>query len=109
LRVEKTLNGLTLDGESVKNRDGSIVITGTLKGEVEVDCVKCLKPYKKEIDEEVKFKIVKPPYEGFDDEYDIIEQEKYDLEEILKSEIESIKNDYNICQDCEKDEFNKEF
>ncbi|WP_456470763.1 YceD family protein [Caminibacter sp.] len=109
MNVNKTLNGLTLKGESEKNKDGSIVINGKLEGMVEVECVKCLKPFKKEINEEVKFKVVKPPYEGFDEEYDIIEQEKYDLEEILKSEIESIKNDYNICDECKNEEFNKNF
>ncbi|WP_456489037.1 hypothetical protein [Caminibacter pacificus] len=109
MKVEKTFEGLTLSGESVKDRDGNFTITGKLSGEVEVECVKCLKPFKRKIDEEIKFKVVKPPYEGFDSEYDIIEQEKYDIEEILKSEVESIKNDYNICPDCEEEEFNKEF
>ena len=109
MKVEKKVGNLTLKGESTKNKDGSIVIEGTLKGEVEVECIKCLKNFTREIDENVKFKVVKPPYEGFDEEYDIIEQEKYDLEEILKSEIESIKNDYNICESCEKEDFDKEF
>ena len=109
MKVEKKVDNLTLTGESVKNKDGSIIIEGRLKGEVEVECIKCLKPFKREIDEEVKFKVVKPPYNGFDEEYDIIEQKKYDLDEILKSEIESIKNDYNICENCQSEDFDKEF
>ena len=109
MKLQKSVDGLTITGESIKDRDGNISITGKLTGEVEVECVKCLKPFTKKVDEEVKFKVVKPPYSGFDADYDIIEQEKYDIEEILKSEIESIKNDYNICQSCENEEFNKEF
>jgi uncharacterized metal-binding protein YceD (DUF177 family) len=109
LKVNKTFQNLTLEGESVKNKDGSITITGKISGEVEVECVKCLNKFKKEINEDVKFKVVKPPYSGFDEEYDIIEQEKFDLEEILKSEVESIKNDYNVCKSCENEDFNKEF
>jgi uncharacterized metal-binding protein YceD (DUF177 family) len=109
LKVEKRVDNLTLSGESIKNKDGSIIIEGKLKGEVEVECIKCLKNFTKKIDEEIKFKVVKPPFDGFDEEYDIIEQEKYDLEEIIKSEIESIKNDYNICENCEKEDFDKEF
>jgi uncharacterized metal-binding protein YceD (DUF177 family) len=109
LKVEKTVENLTLSGESNKLKDGSIVIEGTLKGDVEVECIKCLKKFNRHVDENVKFKVVKPPYNGFDEDYDIIEQEKYDLEDIIKSEIESVKNDYNICESCQKEDFDKEF
>jgi len=109
LNINKTLEGLTLSANSTKLKDGTFLIEGKLEGDVEVECIKCLKPFKKHIEENVKFKIVKPPYKGFDEEYDVIEMEKYDSEEILKSEIESIKNDYNICNKCKTQEFNKEF
>jgi len=107
LKIEKELEGLKLIGESTK-RGEIFFIEGRLIGEVEVECVKCLEKFNKKIDEKVKFKIVKPPYEGFDDEYDIIEQENFSIEELLKSEIEMIRSDYNICKNCEG-EFNKEF
>jgi uncharacterized metal-binding protein YceD (DUF177 family) len=109
LRVEKTLEGLTLIGESQKTREGDFIVEGHLSGKVKVECIKCLEEFEKEIDEEIKIKIVKPPYDGFDENYDIIEMEKYDIDEFLKSEIESIRNDYNICPNCEEGEFNKEF
>jgi len=110
LNINKTLNGLTLNGISVKTKDGSFILKGKITGEVEVECIKCLKSFKKKIDENINFKIVKPPYEGFDENYDIIEQEKLDIDEILKSEIESIKNDFsNICENCKNEEFDKEF
>jgi len=110
LKINKTKEGLTLNAESIKTKEGDYIITGKLSGDIEVECVKCLKPFMRHIDEDIKFKIVKPPYEGFDEEYDIIEQEKLDIDEILNSEIESIKNDFsNICKSCENEEFNKEF
>jgi uncharacterized metal-binding protein YceD (DUF177 family) len=109
LKINRKFEGLTLEGDSVKQKDGSIVITGKIKGEVEVECIKCLEKFKKNVDEDVKLKIVKPPFNGFDEEYDIIEQEKLDIEEILKGEIESQKNDYNVCKNCENEDFNKEF
>jgi len=110
LEINKILNGLTLKAESTKNKQGEYIITGKMVGDIEVECVKCLQPFKRHIEEDVKFKIVKPPYEGFDEEYDIIEQEKLDIDEILKSEIESIKTDFsNICDSCKNEEFNKEF
>jgi len=110
LEINKKVEGLTLKGKSEKNKQGEYIITGKLIGDIEVECVKCLKPFTKHIEEDVKFKVVKPPYEGFDEEYDIIEQEKLDIEEILKSEIESIRSDFsNICESCKDKEFNKEF
>jgi len=109
LEIKKTIDGLTLKANSEKKRD-YYLIEGKLEGEVEVECVKCLKTFKKHIDEEVKYKVVKPPFNGFDEKYDIIEQEKLDIDEILKSEIELIKNEYsNICDECKNKEFNKEF
>ena len=109
MKINKTLENLTLEGESKKLKDNSFIITGKLTGDVEVECIKCLKKFKKEINEEVKFKIVPPPFKGFDEEYDIIEMKKFDIDEVIKSELESIKNDYNICEECEKLEFDKEF
>jgi uncharacterized metal-binding protein YceD (DUF177 family) len=109
LEINKNFQGLNLIAESRKLKDGSFIIEGKLQGTVEVECIKCLEKFKKNIDENVKFKVVKPPYKGFDEEYDIIEMEKFDAEELLKSELESIRNDYNICENCEKQEFNKEF
>ena len=109
MNIQKTFKGLTLKGISEKKKD-EYFINGTLEGEVEVECVKCLTPFKKNIKENIKFRIVKPPFSGFDENYDIIEQEKLDIEEILKSEVELIKNSFeNICPKCEKKEFNKEF
>ena len=110
MEINKSLNGLTLKAESTKNKQGEYIIIGKMFGDIEVECVKCLQPFKKHIEEDVKFKIVKPPYNGFDEEYDIIEQEKLDIDEILKSEIESIKADFsNICDRCKNKEFNQEF
>ena len=109
MEINKSFQGLELKAQSTKLKDGTFIIEGKLQGSVEVECIKCLKTFNKEINEDVKFKIVKPPYKGFDEEYDIIEMEKFDPIEILKSEVESIKNDYNICDTCKSQEFNKEF
>jgi uncharacterized metal-binding protein YceD (DUF177 family) len=108
LNIKKNFGNIQFTGVSQKEGD-IYIIKGKITGFVEVDCIKCLNTFKKEINEDVKFKVVKPPFSGFDEEYDIIEQEKFDLDEILKSEVESLKLDYNICKNCEKEEFNKEF
>ena len=108
MEINKSFKGLTLIANS-KKENGSFIIEGKFRGKIEVECIKCLKKFDKKIDEEIKFKIVKPPYNGFDEEYDIIEMEKFDQLELLKSEVESIKNDYNVCKECRNKEFNKEF
>jgi len=108
LQINKAIKNLTFRGESDKKGD-FYFLQGKITGFVEVECVKCLKTYKKEVNEDIKLKIVKPPYNGFDEEWDIIEQEKFDLNEILTSEIESYKLDYNVCENCKNIEFNKEF
>jgi len=109
LELNKSFEGLTLKANSKKQKDGSFIIDGKFEGKVEVECIKCLKKFNKEIDEEIRFKVVKPPYNGFDEEYDIIEMENFDQVELLKSEVELIRNDYNVCKDCKDKEFNKEF
>jgi uncharacterized metal-binding protein YceD (DUF177 family) len=108
LNIQKKINNIQFIGNSEKKGDFYLV-KGKITGTLEVKCIKCLNTYERKVDEEVKYKIVKPPYHGFDDEYDIIEQENFDLNEILKSEIESFKLDYNICEKCRNKEFNKEF
>jgi uncharacterized metal-binding protein YceD (DUF177 family) len=108
LNIEKKYENIQFKGKSEKE-DNNYLVEGKITGFVEVECVKCLNKFKKEVNEDVKFKVVKPPFSGFDEEYDIIEQEKFDLDEILKSEIESLKLDYNVCEKCKNQEFNKEF
>ena len=107
--MQKKINNLTFEYESEKLKDGSFIVKGRLVGDVEVECIKCLKEFNKAVDEEVKFKVVKPPFNGFDEKYDIIEMENFSIDELLNSEIELIKNDYNICNSCLNEDFNKEF
>ena len=109
MELNKSFEGLTLKAISKKQKDGDFIIKGKLEGKVTVECIKCLKRFNKEIDEKIKFKVVKPPYDGLDDEYDIIEMEKFNQLGLLKSEVELIKNDYNVCKECQDREFNKEF
>ena len=86
MKIEKSIDGLSINAKSTKLKDNTFLLEGVLKGSVEVECVKCLKTFKKEINENIKFKIVPPPYKGFDEEYDVIEMEKFDVKELLKSE-----------------------
>ncbi|MEO1941279.1 MAG: hypothetical protein ABGW77_00105 [Campylobacterales bacterium] len=108
LKKRECWEGLCFEGE-VKKEGKSYILIGELVGEVEVECIKCLTRFKRPIREKVAFKVVKPPFEGFDPEFDIFEMEKFNLREILQSEVESLRSDYNVCPACEGVEFNREF
>jgi len=99
---ETKLDNLILKGTFFKEDNNSAKIDATLKGEIEVECIKCLSPFKREINEELKLIITDKIYNGFDEEYDIIEIDSniIDFDDIITSEIESIKLEYNICEKC---------
>ena len=99
---ETKLDNLILKGTFFKEDNNSAKIDATLKGEIEVECIKCLSPFKREINEELKLIITDRIYNGFDEEYDIIEIDSniIDFDDIITSEIESIKLEYNICEKC---------
>ncbi|NPA55810.1 MAG: hypothetical protein GXO40_05520 [Epsilonproteobacteria bacterium] len=101
-----SLDGLTLEGEFY--RDNNLVkIEARLYGQVEVECNKCANTFIREIDDELKLIITNQIYNGFDDEYDVIEifSQLIDFDDIITSEIESIKLDFdNICESCQMNE-----
>lgn len=108
MKREECFQGLCFSGEVEKKRDG-IYLEGVLKGKVEVECIRCLSPFLRPVEEEVKFKVVKPPHSELEEEFDIFEMENFDLKEILRSEVESLRSDYNICPKCEGREIDLEF
>jgi uncharacterized metal-binding protein YceD (DUF177 family) len=102
---ETSLNNVTMKGSFYKETPNIIKIDATLTGEVEVECIKCLENFTKKIDEKLKLIITDRVYNGFDEEYDVIEINSniIDFDDIITSEIESIKLDYdNICQKCKE-------
>ena len=100
---ETSFNGLTLKGIFYKENHHLVKIEATLSGEVEVDCNICADTYTKKIKENLKLIITDKIYNGFDKEYDVIEINSniIDFDDIITSEIESIKLDFeNICNNC---------
>jgi hypothetical protein len=78
-------------------------IEATLSGKIEVDCNRCANTFIKEINEDLKLIITDRIYNGFDEEYDVIEifSQLIDFDDIITSEIESHKLDFeNICDNC---------
>ena len=100
---ETTLNGVIFKGVFYKENQNLIKIEATLNGDVEVDCIKCATPFIREINENLKLIITDKIYNGFDKEFDVIEisNQIIDFDDIITSEIESIKLDFsNVCDNC---------
>lgn len=110
---EISLNGIKFFGEFYYNKaENLVVIDAKLKGELETECDRCAKSFKLNIDENLIIKVSNGIYEGDDIDDDIFEifNNIIDFNEILYSEIESIKSDYHICQNCKEiDTFEVEF
>jgi uncharacterized metal-binding protein YceD (DUF177 family) len=100
-----SFENVVMKGSFYKETPNIVKIDAVLSGEVEVKCVKCLKPFTKKIEEKLKLIITDRIYNGFDDNYDVIEINSniIDFDDIIMSEIESIKLDYeNICEECKE-------
>jgi uncharacterized metal-binding protein YceD (DUF177 family) len=100
---ETSFNGLKLKGVFYKENHNLVKVEAILNGEIEVDCNRCANTFIKQINEELKLIITNQVYNGFDDEYDVIEifSQFIDFDDIITSEIESHKLDFeNICDTC---------
>ena len=83
-------------------------INSKLVGKCDVDCCKCGTTFTIPINTEVKFVVSDGIYssEQDEEEFVIIEVEEHlmDFDEILHSEIESLKSEYHICDTCKNND-----
>jgi len=102
---ETSLNNVVIKGSFYKETPNIAKVDAILNGKVEVECVKCLQHFTKKIEEKLKLIITDRVYNGFDNEYDVIEINSnfIDFDDIITSEIESEKLEYNnICEKCKE-------
>ena len=108
--VEK--NGIVFSGTFRKDGANTVDIEGSVKNSLSVVCARCSREFMIQLDENLHIKASDGIFKGNIQEADIIEffDEKIDFGYILESEIESIKLDYHICEECKEiEEFEKEF
>jgi len=84
-------------------------INANLSGDCPVDCCKCGKEMTITLDENINFLVSDGIYESAqndDEEFVIVEVQDHflDLNEILHSEIESLKFEYYICDTCKNND-----
>ena len=84
-------------------------INAKLNGNCDVDCCKCGKIITINIDENINFLVSDGNYEPNqhnDEDFVIIEAEEHvlDFDDILRSEVESLKSEYYICDTCKNND-----
>jgi len=99
--------GVTLKGEVVFRERNLALLEAELKGEIILTCDICAEDFATMLNEKVELLVSDGVYKGFNDTYDVIEiQEILDFNELIRSEIELIRNDYHSCDNCKKQERN---
>ena len=105
LDFEVKSNEITFKGYLEYHSGKLILLKANLNGFVDTECNSCGAPFKLPVDENIEIFISDGLYEDNNSmEIDVVESfdNTADLDELLTSEIELIKSDYNSCEDCKK-------
>jgi len=99
--------GVTFKGEVTFTERNLALLTAVLSGEIRLTCDICAEDFATMLDEKIELLISNGVYKGFDETYDVVEiEELLDLDALMHSEIELIRNDYHSCESCKNNERN---
>jgi hypothetical protein len=106
-------NSVKIEGTFCKISQSLVKVDAILKGSTDIDCSRCGVTETIEVDEELHLLLSDGVYNNDESERLVIEVEDslIDFDEIVESELNSIKSDYHICNECLQlgDNFEKEF
>ncbi|MBU0924273.1 hypothetical protein KKG81_05260 [bacterium] len=106
-------NSVKIEGTFCKISQSLVKVDAVLKGSTDIDCCRCGITEVIEVDEELHLLLSDGVYKKDESEYLVIEVENglIDFDEIIESELNSIKSDYHMCNNCLQlgDNFEKEF
>ncbi|WP_368031088.1 hypothetical protein [Arcobacter sp. s6] len=106
-------NSVKIEGTFCKISQSLVKVDAVLLGNIDIDCCRCGITEVIEVDEELHLLLSDGIYNKDESEYLVIEVENslINFDEIIESELNSIKSDYHICKDCLQigDNFEKEF
>ncbi|MCK9161718.1 MAG: hypothetical protein GX118_07025 [Arcobacter butzleri] len=97
------INLVKIEGTFCKITQELVKITTNISGSLDTLCSRCGKDMLVDLDENIEFLVSDGIYKGDNlEELDVIESfdNSVDFDEILKSELESIRSDYHICDEC---------
>lgn len=102
-----------IEGTFCKISQSLVKIDAVLQGSTEVDCSRCGISNTINVDEKLDFLLSDGVYSNTESQDLVIEMENsvVDFDELIQSELDSIKSDYYICDKClqDGDDFEKEF
>ena len=108
-----SLNSVKIEGTFCRISSSLVKIEANLIGNIEIDCSRCGALETLNINEDLKLLLSDGVFKGDEDEFLVIEIENslIDFDEIIQSELNSIKSDYHLCDKCAQlgDNFEKEF
>lgn len=96
------LNSVKIEGTFCRISSSLVKIEANLIGNIELDCSRCGALETLDINEELKLLLSDGVFKGNEGEFLVIEIENslIDFDEIIQSEVNSIKSDYLLCKDC---------
>ena len=111
--LEVEFNSVKIVGTFCKISQSLVKIDAMLIGNTDIDCCRCGKTDNIEVNEKLDFLLSDRIIKNDESEDLVIEIENglIDFDEIIQSELEAIKSDYHICEQCSNnnDDFEKEF
>jgi hypothetical protein len=111
--LEVEYNSVKIEGTFCKISQSLVKVDAVLLGNTDIDCCRCGITEVIEVNEELHLLLSDGVYNKDESEYLVIEVENnlIDFDEIIESELNSIKSDYHMCKDCLQlgDNFEKEF
>ena len=103
---EYQLDSVKIEGTFCRISPRLIEMDSKVHGEIEVDCFRCGDNFDTQIDEKIEFLISDGLYNQNDSQKNLdrviieVDSHTIDFEEIIKSELESFKLDYHVCDKC---------
>ncbi len=111
--LEFDYNSVKIEGTFCKISQSLTKFEANLSGTTDIDCCRCGKTDEVTLNENLEFLISDGIFKGKESDDLVIEVENgvIDFDEIIESELQSIKTDYYLCEDCSQDSnlFEQEF
>jgi hypothetical protein len=97
-------NGTTFKGSLKHYQRGLIMLEGHIHGILNVTCDICAENFDTILDEKLTFLLSDGIFNGHDENYDVVEflDGTIEIDELLTSELESIRSDYHRCPGCQQ-------
>lgn len=103
--LEFDYNSVRIEGTFCKISQSLTKIEANISGTTDIDCCRCGQTDIITLDENLEFLISDGIFKGKESEDLVIEVQNgvIDFDEIVESELQSIKSDYYLCENCSQD------